>query len=81
MDARRFPTKVLNLLGWPSSYDRTMVLSDHAYTWLRGIFNALRTEVSTFANRLAPQSSNLGMDKGFKGATQVLAVTRVQVGG
>ena len=78
---RRMPTKVLNLLGVPSSQDNTIVLSDHACVWSTGMFNALRTDDRSLARSVAPHNSKRGIDSCLRGATRVLAVTSEQVGG
>ena len=76
----RLPTKVLNRFGLTSSQESTMVLSHHACTSLKGTFNAFLTEANSFANRVAPHSSSLGIESCLTGASLVFAVTRTQVG-
>ena len=44
------------------------------------MLRAFLTEVRSLAKRVAPHSSNRGMDNGLIGATLVFAVTRAQVG-
>lgn len=44
----------------------------HIMSWM-GMFRADLTVVSSLANREAPQSSSLGIDMVFTGATLVLA--------
>ena len=57
------------------------MLSLHAKTDSTGMFKASLVVVRILAKRVAPHSSSLGMVTGFKGATLVLAMTSLQVGG
>ena len=81
MEVMRFPTKVLYLLGAPSSQASTMELLLHAWTWLTGISRAVLIEVRSLASKAAPQSSSLGIEMVLTGATFVLAITKRLVGG
>ena len=72
-----FPTKVLYLLEFPSSQASTIVLLHQAWTSCKGMSRAFLTEVMSLERSVAPHSSNLGIESCFKGATLVLAVTRV----
>ncbi|XP_052742659.1 uncharacterized protein LOC128198928 [Bicyclus anynana] len=64
-----------NLLDY-LSIASTTVESVHAFIFSLGVFKTSDTSFNSLAKRTAPQSSSLGIDTCFIGATLVLEVTK-----